>query len=788
MQFLCDGLTVDQIAQEMRISKATVRNHLSAIYAELGVSTQVQAVVQFMNLRQQKLEPRWTLSGVDPRDVSMAFPDGDPSPFTVTQWPDIREQLLDVIAPQHRRTFRDVVPKSALCGHMFLDGRGSEWLDEYKISFSTREKNALLRWAKQNKKESSLSSLSELTLGEVALLPNAGVKTVRDALATVLDACVKTNNFMDVGVGDETSYPMSPPEFSAGSGILYTTFAPFFVPPNKIDEVKDAFQLLAGWAAVAGESVTLSGDLSEAPESVKSARDIVLHVESAPIGETAEILKRLFSRIPEPLSSLLRLRIPPEGPLPYMAIGRRHDISREIVKKREMEAKAFIDEALAEIEFLPLKLAIESIRERAGQAASLDDSVISKVMRSVLGESPDEFEKGLLAFLTGYQVIDEMLSFGVTNEKILSKFESVANEYGFVDDPTSALTELGVKQEFHSDILDSLGEEIRVGEDGRVWCEWKHRALGDRAAALLFEKGQPLEFEELREAVSSGRSDRSFRNAIFRHPNIIRVKKNTFALKEWGFKEYTTIVSLIEDVIEEKGGRATKSEIARELSEKFSVPEHSCVAYLKSAVFVEDDGFFRARNDTDAVPFMKAVRPRKGVYRSGGCVYLRLSLTDVMMRGGGVALLSDVATLLGVTPHTPSKVFTNFVSDVEVSWPMRSINPQMSSLLASIRAVGGKVGDSILCVFNLDDNTVDIRRVDDEVVSAASVNAFAALQEWTGIESGTLQETRKILAVSTVCDVGDLSQQLEDLGETELLVILEEIEKLEELESESLGE
>jgi hypothetical protein len=159
-----------------------------------------------------------------------------------------------------------------------------------------------------------------------------------------------------------------------------------------------------------------------------------------------------------------------------------------------------------------------------------------------------------------------------------------------------------------------------------------------------------------------------------------------------------------------------------------------------------------------------------------------------MMRGGGVALLSDVATLLGVTPHTPSKVFTNFVSDVEVSWPMRSINPQMSSLLASIRAVGGKVGDSILCVFNLDDNTVDVRRVDDEVVSAASVNAFAALQEWTGIESGTLQETRKILAVSTVCDVGDLSQQLEDLGETELLVILEEIEKLEELESESLGE
>ena len=51
LQLLADGKSTSQIAEELYLSKTTVRNHIAHVLANLGVHTRVQAVVAASRLR-----------------------------------------------------------------------------------------------------------------------------------------------------------------------------------------------------------------------------------------------------------------------------------------------------------------------------------------------------------------------------------------------------------------------------------------------------------------------------------------------------------------------------------------------------------------------------------------------------------------------------------------------------------------------------------------------------------------------------------------------------------------
>jgi DNA-binding CsgD family transcriptional regulator len=48
LELLCQGLTIDTIAQDLNISKYTVRRHLSSVYEKLNARNQVQAVALYL--------------------------------------------------------------------------------------------------------------------------------------------------------------------------------------------------------------------------------------------------------------------------------------------------------------------------------------------------------------------------------------------------------------------------------------------------------------------------------------------------------------------------------------------------------------------------------------------------------------------------------------------------------------------------------------------------------------------------------------------------------------------
>jgi DNA-binding NarL/FixJ family response regulator len=50
LRHLADGLSNDQIAEELYLSKKTVEHHVSAIYSKLGVTTRARAIKAAMEV------------------------------------------------------------------------------------------------------------------------------------------------------------------------------------------------------------------------------------------------------------------------------------------------------------------------------------------------------------------------------------------------------------------------------------------------------------------------------------------------------------------------------------------------------------------------------------------------------------------------------------------------------------------------------------------------------------------------------------------------------------------
>ena len=63
---------------------------------------------------------------------------------------------------------------------------------------------------------------------------------------------------------------------------------------------------------------------------------------------------------------------------------------------------------------------------------------------------------------------------------------------------------------------------------------WWHGDVAAKSAVILQRLGRPAGAHELLSLLGGDRSIRTLRNALYKHPDIVRVAKSEFALKEWG--------------------------------------------------------------------------------------------------------------------------------------------------------------------------------------------------------------------------------------------------------------
>ena len=129
--------------------------------------------------------------------------------------------------------------------------------------------------------------------------------------------------------------------------------------------------------------------------------------------------------------------------------------------------------------------------------------------------------------------------------------------------------------------------------DGLVY--WWQGDIAMEAAVALQRIGRPATANELLGLLEGSRTIRTLRNALHKHPEIVRVSKTEFALKEWGRHEYSSISDEIDYIIKSRGGSAPLSGLVSEISAKYRVAEQSVMQYAFAPRFISQGGMVRIR-------------------------------------------------------------------------------------------------------------------------------------------------------------------------------------------------
>lgn len=122
-----------------------------------------------------------------------------------------------------------------------------------------------------------------------------------------------------------------------------------------------------------------------------------------------------------------------------------------------------------------------------------------------------------------------------------------------------------------------------------------------RAASLLSVVGRPMSVSELFAQIGNGKSEKSFRNGLYRGDELRRVGLDQWALARWGMSEYTGIADLIGQRVDgattDGNEGALLEELIDELTAEFGVAASSVTTYANTGDFTTRDGMVRRRTE-----------------------------------------------------------------------------------------------------------------------------------------------------------------------------------------------
>ncbi|MCI5210530.1 MAG: hypothetical protein D3910_17465, partial [Candidatus Electrothrix sp. ATG2] len=108
------------------------------------------------------------------------------------------------------------------------------------------------------------------------------------------------------------------------------------------------------------------------------------------------------------------------------------------------------------------------------------------------------------------------------------------------------------------------------------WVERYSSGLEDILVQILEQKGEPLHFTEIAEAVRTRNlqhkdaSDHSIHGALLRYDAMELTQRGTYGLKKWGMGGYRSVSTAIEEMIEEKGLPQKRADVIQHLDGEFS--------------------------------------------------------------------------------------------------------------------------------------------------------------------------------------------------------------------------
>ncbi|MEY8018984.1 hypothetical protein [Mycobacterium servetii] len=327
-----------------------------------------------------------------------------------------------------------------------------------------------------------------------------------------------------------------------------------------------------------------------------------------------------------------------------------------------------------------------------------------------------------------------------------------------------ALRAIGMAPQSAQSYLHNQLDARRFGDQFVRWGE----AIADKIEAALHVLNAPATVDEILATVGHDETPRrAVHGALIRHPRFVRTSRRSWGLHTWGHHEYKGIVDEIRIRIDAAGGRINLTELITDIRATFpDIAETSIRTYVSTLAFITEAGTVRRRRRTDPWPVLAPVNTVRGAFLSAD-THLRLAVpvTSDVMRGSSQHFKTAVAAALGILPgHI--RVMTGPHGAITLNWPLTSTTGvRTSSLRPHVQATGARLGDTLVLIFSLDDNSVDVELI------RSTLPEHQRLQKLVG----PIRLTVNTLAASLECKPAEVTTVLRARGDEDLADIVEHL-------------
>jgi hypothetical protein len=600
-----------------------------------------------------------------------------------------------------------------------------------KLSVGNRTANLLNRWGVERVRE-----LAERTPDSFLAVRGAGRLSLEDLVQALMKVPrerkpVQPSPMVDSGY-------VSPPWESWDASLELTSVAP--LDPNTRALVEQ-LPTLAAWLASRSSSSTVGHALrdllhDDPPPAVAAALTALEAVELAEVAgarlaeiDAVQAIVEHIDDLPAREREVLTARLS-DAPPTLEELGRRHALTRERVRQIEIKSRRRVLDGLRDNPLV--HEASAALVARAGEIVS--SSAWRRAVAEVLprtGALSDERRSqvdGLLRQLVGpYVRWEERWYVSPRGRELLDELSEQlrAPERDGEVPPLDRVRALSPGIDEPEAMLDAFGMELFHGRAVR-----RGSAMQDRAHIVLEEAGHPLRFDVLLDAMPEGTHERSFRNAIFIDPRIVRVDRDEFALAVWGVEEYTGVADAIERELLRRGGPARIQALADDLAARFEVSRSSVVAYARSQRFVQlPDGMVRLREADEPIED-RGLTPlglQRGCVRLEGRWAYRVVLDDKLLGGYSATIPPAFAAHLGAAPLESILVPSEL--ELPISVVRSALQPSLGRLRPVAECLGLQAGDLLFVVAPGDgDDRIRFRTVLTRALQEAAPRGRASLQ------------------------------------------------------------
>ena len=385
------------------------------------------------------------------------------------------------------------------------------------------------------------------------------------------------------------------------------------------------------------------------------------------LDSVANHLEALLRELHPVEETILNERMWLDHPRSLEDIGATHDITRERVRQQQSDLERKIDSCIGSaakdaapllVEELDLIDSYATVEQHVQRALPHAHETVQRVfVHSMIRFAGYTYHDGAIVSNQALSLVKQL--------KTLA--QSAADNCGLIDREKliSALPDQALRRHFvwfkqQCGLQDTFGMLA-------LRCTRKAKLK-----AALLTLGRPATRPELAEMCDL--TNKIASAALSSIPEIVRISRTQWALRDWGLHEYRGIVEEIVTYINREGGTAKVDPLIEEVAQRFDVKKWSVRAYMQTAKFHMRDGLISVTDHSS--PTMRPLDDVIHGHDHRGRPYWTFPVLERYFRGYSiVGVPFEIAEFLGCPKDGAAKLkVCNLVGcrDLTIQWYLSS--------------------------------------------------------------------------------------------------------------------